>query len=129
MTSNQDWSSLLVLVPLLKFSCTLSITKRLDSRLQVIIQSPNSWTKEFSSLLYTVTSTSGLKLVYYVNFLYGNLKFENSQDYAQKPQRNCAFMISSSVISKRYFMFKTLITAWLPKLIGHKRGFDSFFRE
>jgi hypothetical protein len=28
---------------------------------------------------------------------YGNLKSENSQDYAQKPQRNCTFMNSASV--------------------------------
>ncbi len=31
-----------------------------------------------------------------VNIVYGNLKSENSQDYAQKPQRNCAFMNSAS---------------------------------
>jgi hypothetical protein len=30
--------------------------------------------------------------VCYVNIVYGNLKSENSQDYAQKPQRNCTFM-------------------------------------
>jgi hypothetical protein len=42
-------------------------------------------------------SKSGLKLVFYVNIVYGNLKFENSQDYAQKPQRNCTFMNSASV--------------------------------
>ncbi len=28
--------------------------------------------------------------------IYGNLKSENSQDYAQNPQRNCTFMNSSS---------------------------------
>jgi hypothetical protein len=32
-------------------------------------------------------SKSDLKLVYHVNIVYGNLKSENSQDYAQKPQR------------------------------------------
>jgi hypothetical protein len=31
---------------------------------------------------------SGLKLVCNVNIVYGNLKSENAQDYAQKPQRN-----------------------------------------
>jgi hypothetical protein len=31
---------------------------------------------------------SRLKLVCKVNIVYGNLKTENSQDYAQKPQRN-----------------------------------------
>ncbi len=38
------------------------------------------------------TPTSSLKLVCDVNIVYGNLKSENSQDYAQKPQRNCTFM-------------------------------------
>ncbi len=31
-----------------------------------------------------------------VNIVYGNLTSENSQDYAQKPQRNCTFMRSAS---------------------------------
>ncbi len=31
-------------------------------------------------------------LVCNANIVYGNLKSENSQDYAQKPQRNCTFM-------------------------------------
>jgi hypothetical protein len=39
---------------------------------------------------------SGLKLVCNVNIVYGNLKYENTQDYAQKPQRNCTFMNSAS---------------------------------
>ncbi len=29
--------------------------------------------------------------------VYGNLKSENSQDYAQKPRRNCTFMNKPSV--------------------------------
>jgi hypothetical protein len=41
-------------------------------------------------------SKSGLKLVCNVNIVYGNLNSENSQDYAQKPQRNCTFMNSAS---------------------------------
>jgi hypothetical protein len=44
-------------------------------------------------------SRGGLKLVCNVNIVYGNLRFENSQDYAQKPQRNCMFMNSASVLS------------------------------
>ncbi len=43
-------------------------------------------------------SKSGLKLVCNVNIVYENLKSENSQDYAQKPQRNCTFMNSASVL-------------------------------
>ncbi len=39
---------------------------------------------------------SGLKLVCNVNIIFWNLKSENSQDYAQKPQRNCTFMNSAS---------------------------------
>ncbi len=41
-------------------------------------------------------SKSGLKLVCNVNIVYGNLKSENSQYSAQKPQRNCTFMNSAS---------------------------------
>jgi hypothetical protein len=39
----------------------------------------------------------GLKQVFNVNIVYGNLKSDNSQDYAQKPQQNCSFMNSVSV--------------------------------
>ncbi len=56
-------------------------------------------------MLFTVTSTngyyppppgkSGLKLVCNVNIVYGNLKSENSQDFVQKPQRNCTLMNSA----------------------------------
>jgi hypothetical protein len=38
-------------------------------------------------------SKSGLKLVCNVNIIYRNFKSENSQDYAQKPQRNCTSCI------------------------------------
>ena len=41
-------------------------------------------------------SKSGLKLVCNVNIVYGNLKSENSQDYAQKPQWNCTFINTAS---------------------------------
>jgi hypothetical protein len=62
---------------------------------------------EFFSLLFTVTCTNGfyplphlnkscLKLVCNVNIVYRNLKSEDSQDYAQKPERNCTFMNSAS---------------------------------
>jgi hypothetical protein len=54
--------------------------------------------KEFSSLLFTVISTNGsyspslskigLKMICNVSIVNGNLKSENSQDYAPKPQRN-----------------------------------------
>jgi hypothetical protein len=62
--------------------------------------------EEFSSLLFTVTtdftplpplSKSGLKVVCNVNIVYGFLKSENSQDYAQKHQRIFTFMNSASV--------------------------------
>jgi hypothetical protein len=49
---------------------------------------------------------SGLKRVCNVNIVYGNFKPENSQDYAQKPQLNCASMNSASVgQSGRYGTF------------------------
>ncbi len=71
-----------------------------------------NWDKEFSSMLLTVTTTngfyspypmskSGLKLVCNVNIEYGNLKSGNSQDYAQKPQRNCTFM-NSALLEVKY---------------------------
>jgi hypothetical protein len=34
--------------------------------------------------------------------VYGNLMSENSQDYAQKPQRYCTFMNSASDLKVRY---------------------------
>ncbi len=70
---------------------------------------PNS--EELSSLLFAVTSSnrfypppppppslskSGLKLVCNVKIVYGILKSENSQDYAQKPQRNSMCVNSAS---------------------------------
>ncbi len=77
-----------------------------------IAQGPNSWTllghtsQEFSSLLFTVTCTngfppplskkSGLKRICKIIIVHGNLNSENSQDYAQKLQRNCPIMNSAS---------------------------------
>ncbi len=61
---------------------------------------------EFSSLLSQLNYTNGPPppppfpgaKVINVNIVYRNLKSENSQDYAQKPQRNCMFMNSASVL-------------------------------
>ncbi len=73
-------------------------------------EAPNSWTQlgQFPPC-HSVTSTngfyypppsppakSGSKLVCNVNIVYGHLKSENSQDNAQKPQRNYTFMNSAS---------------------------------
>jgi hypothetical protein len=41
-------------------------------------------------------SKSGLKLICNVNIVYGKLKSKISQDYAQKPKRNCTFMNSAT---------------------------------
>jgi hypothetical protein len=35
---------------------------------------------------------NGIAFAVYVNIVYGKLKSENSQAYAQKPQQNCPFM-------------------------------------
>ena len=61
---------------------------------------------KLSSLPFTVTSfngffpppleQNGLKLGCNVKIVYGNLKSENSQDYAQKPLQNCTLMNSAS---------------------------------
>ncbi len=74
------------------------------------LQRPNSWTslvqkyKEFSSLLFTSPLITDFTIFpptleqkqvetgFNVNIVYGNLKTENSPDYAHKPQRNCTFM-------------------------------------
>ncbi len=45
----------------------------------------------------------------YVNIVYGNLKSENSQDYAQKPQQNCTFMNSASGDMLVFGVIKVLI--------------------
>jgi hypothetical protein len=51
----------------------------------------------------TATSTKLLTdFVCDVNTVYGNLKSENSQDYAGKPQRNCMFMNSASDYNRKY---------------------------
>ncbi len=39
----------------------------------------------------------GLKLVCNVSIVYGNLKSENSKDYAKKPYKNCTFKNPASV--------------------------------
>ncbi len=67
--------------------------------------------QELSSLLFTATSADGfypptrakcgLQLVLNVNNVYGDLKSKNSQDYVQKPQRNCTFMNSVSAFFYR----------------------------
>jgi hypothetical protein len=49
------------------------------------------------SHLYSGPSKSCFKLVSHVNIVFGKFKPENSQDYAQNPQRNCTFMNSASV--------------------------------
>jgi hypothetical protein len=47
-----------------------------------------NWDKSFPSCYYfPPLSKDGLQLDCNVNILYGNLKSENSQDYAQKPQQ------------------------------------------
>jgi hypothetical protein len=55
-------------------------------------------------LLYTVKEKGGKPdrkphpLRYGLGNPYKNIKTENSQDYAQKPQQNCMFMNSTSVV-------------------------------
>jgi hypothetical protein len=52
----------------------------------------------YSSELYTVKEKGGKPdgkphpLLYGLRNPYRNIKSENSQDYARKPQRNCTFM-------------------------------------
>jgi hypothetical protein len=60
-------------------------------------------TQLLTVLLYTVKEKEGKPdrkphtLSFGLRNPYRNLKYENSQDYAQKPQRNCTCMNSASV--------------------------------
>ncbi len=62
-------------------------------------------------LLYIVKKKGGkperkpYPLPYGLRNQYRNLKFENSQDYAQKPQCNCTFMNSVSGKEERVSIF------------------------
>jgi hypothetical protein len=91
---------LLVILP--RLNCTLLETRQLRRTpyLEAEFLDVIGTKEEFSPFLFTVTSTnrfysspplskSGLKLVCNVSIVYGNLKSENSQDYAQKHQLNC----------------------------------------
>ncbi len=49
-----------------------------------------------------------MKLVCNVNIVYGHLKSENSQDYAQKPQRNCNCTFISSASGLIFMMWKKI---------------------
>jgi hypothetical protein len=49
-----------------------------------------------------------LKLVCNVNIVYGNLKSENSQEYAQKSQLACTFMNSASFLKVLILYIKIL---------------------
>jgi hypothetical protein len=53
-------------------------------------------TKVLRAFLLGVHSQSGLKMDNNRNIVFGILKSENSQDYAQKSQRNLTFMNSAS---------------------------------
>jgi hypothetical protein len=69
-----------------------------------------NWDKSLMSFPHR--SKSGLKLVCNVKIVYGNLKSDNSQDYAQKPKRNCTFMNSASVQRWVRRIRFTLWTLW-----------------
>ncbi len=55
-------------------------------------------------------SKIGVKLACNVNIVNGNLKSENSQDYAQKPQLNCTIMNSACGEMLMFSVMKVLIT-------------------
>ena len=62
-------------------------------------------------------SKNGLKLVCNVNIVYGKLKSDNSNDYTQKPQRNCTFM-NSALGEKRRAKFQEI---WKCNNSGEKK--------
>ncbi len=60
-----------------------------------------------------------LKLVRNVNILNGNLKFENSQEDAQKHQRNCTFMNSASEAEFLDVIGKKVLRVFLLAIHSH----------
>ncbi len=64
-----------------------------------------------SPLLPPPLSKSGLKLNCNENIVYGNLKSEKSQDFAQKLQRNCTFM-TLWMRSSRLWMRSSRVSGW-----------------
>ncbi len=88
-----------------KFSFLLFTVTSLQPCLDISISSNslNLLTVATVQLLYTVRGKGGkpdrkpYPLPYSLRNPYRNLKSENSQDYAQNPQRNCTFMNSPDV--------------------------------
>jgi hypothetical protein len=76
----------------------LAIPSHLNSFAVIFVVLQTQATSFFSALLYTVKEKEGKPdrkphpLPYGLRNPYRNLKSENSQDYVQKPQRNCTFM-------------------------------------
>ncbi len=91
----------------------------------------------YSSVLYTVKVKGGGKpdrkpypLPYGLRNPHRNLKSENSQDYAQKPQRNCTLMNSSdwgraSRMDIHYALWKDLFGTVIGSKVS-KLGFRKF---
>jgi hypothetical protein len=75
----------------------LDVTETKDSRVSLLVFTVTSVNGFYFPSLLT---KCGLKLVCNVKIVYGNLKYENSQDYAQKPQQNCTIMNSRSHCEK-----------------------------
>jgi hypothetical protein len=67
--------------------------KKLLSTIAGFVHATHPWA---ARTLFLGLLLRGLKLVCNVIIVYGKLKSESSQDYAQKPQRNYIFMISAS---------------------------------
>ncbi len=110
---------------------------------------PNSWTKSRQKSQSPLHLCLGISIsathatsYYCLRNPYRNLKSENSQDYAQKPQRNCMFMNSATVHST-YMHYKLMdyavwnIWCWnthsLPCVYesgsgSHKDNFDESLR-
>jgi hypothetical protein len=59
-----------------------------------------------------------MPLFYGLRNPYRNLKSENSQDYAQKPQRNCTFMNSASgLVEGVEVKYKSRLTINVPLIL------------
>ncbi len=94
----------------LQLCIEISISSNSRNLLCISLNSHNLLHISTVQLLYTVKEKGGKSdrkpnpLPYGIRNPYRNLKSEYSQDYSQKPQRNCAFMNSASGF-KRIFFF------------------------
>jgi hypothetical protein len=101
--------------------------KHLSTRGRILRQNPDKNLKNFptcysqSPLLRILPPSplahfrrNGLKVVCHVYIVYESIKSKNSQDYGQKPQRNCTFMNSASGLNYKQECPMLYIASYTP---------------